>query len=200
MNSASPGVVSAFQPNKFYPTHEKYVEAIGAAMQEEYEAIVNSGLTLQLDCPDLASGWNNQYRHLTVPEFRSAIARHVELLNEAVRNIPAERMRLHLCWGNYEGPHNHDIPLAEIIDIVFKAKPAGISFEGANPRHAHEWKIFREIRLPPGKVLIPDCSEYDAVYTAAARINGDRASDIILHYAGAGRRPDRLFLLLSRKD
>lgn len=136
-------------------SNDEYLATLATLLSREYEAIVAAGFVLQLDCPDLASGWNNQYRQLSLPEFRSAIAMHIEVLNEAVKNIPADRMRIHLCCGNYEGPHNHDIPLREIIETVLKAKPAGISFEGANPRHAHEWKIFREIRLPPGKVLIP---------------------------------------------
>lgn len=155
MSAVSPGQAARFMPNRHYTSSEEYLAALAKVLAAEYEAIVAAGFVLQLDCPDLASGWNNQYRHLTLPEFRSAIAMHVEALNEAVRNIPAERMRVHLCWGNYEGPHNHDIPLRDIIEPVLKAKPAGLSFEGANPRHAHEWKIFREVRLPPGKVLIP---------------------------------------------
>jgi 5-methyltetrahydropteroyltriglutamate--homocysteine methyltransferase len=155
MSAVSPCQAARFMPNRYYRDDDEYLSTLAKLLAAEYDAIVRAGFLLQLDCPDLASGWNNQYRHLTVPEFRSAIARHVEVLNEAVNNIPADRMRIHLCWGNYEGPHNHDIPLGEIIDIVFKARPAGVSFEGANPRHAHEWSIFREIRLPPGKVLIP---------------------------------------------
>ena len=155
MSAVSPGQAARFMPNRYYRSNDEYLATLAKVLAAEYEAIVAAGFVLQLDCPDLASGWNNQYRHLALPEFRSAVAMHVEVLNEAVRNIPAERMRIHLCWGNYEGPHNHDIPLRDIIEPVLKARPAGLSFEGANPRHAHEWKIFREIRLPPGKVLIP---------------------------------------------
>ena len=155
MSAVSPGQAARFMPNHYFKSNDEYLATLAKALSREYEAIVAAGFTLQLDCPDLASGWNNQYRHLALPEFRSVIAMHVEVLNEAVRNIPAERMRIHLCWGNYEGPHNHDIPLRDILEPVLKAKPAGLSFEGANPRHAHEWKVFREIRLPPGKVLIP---------------------------------------------
>ncbi len=155
MSAVSPGQAARFMPNRHYGSQEEYLHALAKVLAREYKAIADAGFILQLDCPDLASGWNNQYRHLTVSEFRNAIALHVEMLNEAVKDIPAERMRMHLCWGNYEGPHNHDIPLREIIEPVLKAKPAGLSFEAANPRHAHEWKIFREVRLPPGKVLIP---------------------------------------------
>jgi 5-methyltetrahydropteroyltriglutamate--homocysteine methyltransferase len=155
MSAVSPAQAARFMPNRHYKSDDAYLATLAKVLAAEYEAIAKAGFVLQLDCPDLASGWNNQYHNLSLPEFRSAIARHVEVLNEAVRNIPAERMRMHLCWGNYEGPHNHDVALQDIIDIVFTAKPAGVSFEAANPRHAHEWRIFREIRLPPGKVLIP---------------------------------------------
>ena len=155
MSAVSPCQAARFMPNRYYKSDDEYLAALASVLSAEYEAIAAAGFVLQLDCPDLASGWNNQYRHLTLPEFRSAIARHIEVLNEAVKNIPADCMRIHLCWGNYEGPHNHDIPLRDIIEPVLKAKPAGLSFEGANPRHAHEWKIFRDIRFPPGKVLIP---------------------------------------------
>jgi 5-methyltetrahydropteroyltriglutamate--homocysteine methyltransferase len=155
MPAVSPCQAARFMPNRYYKSDDEYLATLARVLSAEYEAIVAAGFVLQLDCPDLASGWNNQYRHLTLPEFRSAIALHIEVLNEAVRNIPAERMRIHLCWGNYEGPHNHDVPLRDIIEPVLKAKPAGLSFEGANPRHAHEWKVFLDVRLPPGKVLIP---------------------------------------------
>ena len=155
MSAVSPAQAARFMPNRYYKSNDEYLAVLAKVLAREYEAIAAAGFILQLDCPDLASGWNNQYSHLTLPEFRRAIAMHVEVLNESVRNIPAERMRIHLCWGNYEGPHNHDIPLRDILEPVLKAKPAGLSFEAANPRHAHEWKIFREISLPPGKVLIP---------------------------------------------
>ena len=155
MSAVSPCQAARFMPNRYYKTNDEYLATLAKLLSAEYEAIVAAGFVLQLDCPDLASGWNNQYRHLTLREFRRAIAQHVEVLSEAVKNIPADRMRIHLCWGNYEGPHNHDIPLRDILEPVLKAKPSGLSFEGANPRHAHEWKIFRELPLPPGKVLIP---------------------------------------------
>jgi len=155
MNSASPGVVSAFQPNQYYPTHEAYVEAIGAAMQEEYEAIVNAGLVLQLDCPDLAMARHTGFQQLSEDEFLKRAEHQVEVLNHALRNIPAESLRMHVCWGNYEGPHDHDIPLTRIMRIVLKAKPAAILFEASNPRHAHEWTVWRDTKIPEDKVLVP---------------------------------------------
>jgi len=155
MTAVSPGQAARFLPNRYYAGEDEYLQALADALGEEYRAIAAAGFVLQLDCPDLASGWNNQYRHLGVAEFRKVVERHVEVLNESVKNIPPGNMRLHLCWGNYEGPHNHDIPLKEIIGPVLRARPAGVSFEAANPRHAHEWKIFRERKLPEGKVLIP---------------------------------------------
>jgi 5-methyltetrahydropteroyltriglutamate--homocysteine methyltransferase len=155
MNSASPGVVSAFQPNKYYPTHEAYVEAIGAAMQEEYESIVNSGLVLQLDCPDLAMARHTGFQDLSEQDFLRRAEHQVEVLNHALRNVPAGALRMHVCWGNYEGPHDHDIPLEKIIHIVLKAKPSAILFEASNPRHAHEWAVWRDAKIPEDKVLVP---------------------------------------------
>lgn len=159
MSAASPGVVSLFFRNDYYPTHEAYLAAIAVAMRAEYEAVVEAGFTLQIDCPDLAMGRHIQYADLPVAEFRKRMALHIEALNEAVRNIPADRMRLHLCWGNYDGPHHRDVALAEIIDVVFTAKPAAISLEAANPRHAHEFTVFEQVKLPDGKVLIPGVLE-----------------------------------------
>jgi 5-methyltetrahydropteroyltriglutamate--homocysteine methyltransferase len=155
MNSASPGVVSAFQPNKYYPTHEAYVEAIGAAMQEEYEAIVNAGLILQLDCPDLAMARHTGFQDLSEQDFLRRAEHQVDVLNHALRNVPASALRMHVCWGNYEGPHDHDIPLEKIMHIVLKAKPSAILFEASNPRHAHEWAVWRDAKLPDDKVLVP---------------------------------------------
>ncbi len=155
MTAASPGVVSIFLANEYYPSREKYLEAIARVMKDEYEAIHAAGFVLQLDCPDLAMSRHNRFPDLSLPEFRKLVGLHVEVLNEATRAIPPDRMRLHLCWGNYEGPHHLDVPLRDIIDLVLQARPAGISFEGANPRHEHEWKIWKEVELPPGKVLIP---------------------------------------------
>ncbi len=155
MTSVSPGQVARFQGNVYYKTDEEYLWALGNVLKDEYEAIANAGFILQVDCPDLGSGWNNQFRDLTLPEFRKVVDLHLEVLNAAVANIDPERMRLHLCWGNYSGPHNHDIPLAEIIEPVLRSRPAAVSFEGANPRHEHEWAVFKDVKLPEGKLVIP---------------------------------------------
>lgn len=155
MTAASPGVIANFLPNEYYPTEEAYLYALAEVMQEEYRAIVQAGFLLQVDCPDLAMTRVSQFAHLTVGEFKDVVALHVDVLNQALAGLPPERMRLHLCWGNYEGPHHHDIPLREILPLVLKARPVGISFEGANPRHAHEWKVWQDIRLPDEKVIIP---------------------------------------------
>ena len=155
MSAVSPAQAARFMPNRYYKTEEEYLHALGDALREEYNAIAKAGFLLQLDCPDLAGGWNWEFRDATVTQFQKAMALHIEVLNHATRDIEPEQMRLHLCWGNYEGPHNHDIPIRELLTEVIKARPAGLSFEGANPRHAHEWKVFRDIRLPEGKVLIP---------------------------------------------
>jgi 5-methyltetrahydropteroyltriglutamate--homocysteine methyltransferase len=157
MNAASPGVISAFQSNRYYSTHEAYVDAIAAAMKPEYDAIAAAGFVLQLDCPDLAMAKHTGFQELDEKEFLRRAAYQVEALNHAVRDIPADAMRMHICWGNYEGPHDHDIALEKILAIVLKAKPAGILFEAANPRHRHEWVVWRDAKLPDDKVLIPGC-------------------------------------------
>jgi len=159
LSAASPGLVSLFFHNGHYPSHEAYLEAIAEAMRPEYEAVVGAGFILQLDCPDLAMGRHIQNAHLTTAEFRKAAGLHIAALNHALRNVPADSCRIHLCWGNYEGPHHCDVPLADIVDVIFTAKPDGLSFEAANPRHAHEWKLFESVKLPPGKVLIPGVIE-----------------------------------------
>ena len=159
MSAASPGLVSLFFRNDHYPSQEAYLFAIADAMREEYETIAASDLMLQIDCPDLAMGRHIQYAALTLPEFRKRAAMHIEALNHALRNIAPERLRMHLCWGNYEGPHHCDVPLADIIDLVFSARPSAISFEAANPRHGHEWTLFERVKLPAGKLLIPGVIE-----------------------------------------
>jgi 5-methyltetrahydropteroyltriglutamate--homocysteine methyltransferase len=159
ISAASPGLVSLFFHNSHYDSEEAYLYAIAVAMREEYETIANAGFILQLDCPDLAMGRHIQYAGSSLAEFRDKARLHIEVLNHALANIPADRLRLHLCWGNYEGPHHCDVPLADIIDIVLLAKPSGLSLEAANPRHAHEWKLFEEVKLPDGKVLIPGVLE-----------------------------------------
>jgi 5-methyltetrahydropteroyltriglutamate--homocysteine methyltransferase len=159
MSAASPGVVGLFFANQHYKDRESYLYAIAEAMRPEYEAVAKAGFVLQLDCPDLAMGRHIQFADLPVKEFRKNAQLNIEVLNHAVANIPPEQLRMHLCWGNYEGPHHCDVPLADIIDVVFKAKPSYISFEAANPRHAHEWTLFESVKLPEGKVLIPGVLE-----------------------------------------
>ncbi len=155
MNAASPGVVALFQPNDFYRTQDEYLEALAAALTTEYEAIVRAGIILQIDAPDLAMGRHTMYRDRSIEEFASLAARHIEVLNHALRNVPAERARMHVCWGNYEGPHHHDVPMQRLLPIVLRAKPQGLLFEAANPRHAHEWSVFRDASIPDDKILIP---------------------------------------------
>jgi 5-methyltetrahydropteroyltriglutamate--homocysteine methyltransferase len=159
MSAASPGVVSLFFRNDHYPSQAAYLAAIADAMRHEYEAIAKAGIVLQIDCPDLGMGRHIQYANLSLEDFRKRAAEHIDALNSAVANIPPEQMRLHLCWGNYEGPHHYDVALADIIDVIFQARPAGLSFEAANPRHAHEWAVFETVKLPEGKVLIPGVIE-----------------------------------------
>jgi 5-methyltetrahydropteroyltriglutamate--homocysteine methyltransferase len=159
MSAASPGVVSLFFRNDHYKDFETYIYAIADAMRDEYETVAKAGLVLQFDCPDLGMGRHIQYADLDLKEFRKRITLHIEALNYAVKNVPAEQLRMHLCWGNYEGPHHYDVPLGDIVDIVFNAKPNAISLEGANPRHNHEWAVFETVKLPDGKVLIPGVIE-----------------------------------------
>ena len=164
MNAASPGLITAFQPNAYYPNHEAYLADLAAAMREEYEAIVAAGFDLQLDCPDLAMSRHTGFQALSEAEFLKLAEANVEALNAATAAIPAERMRMHVCWGNYEGPHDHDIALERIVHIVLKARPATILFEAANPRHEHEWIVWRDATLPDDKILAPGlidtCSNY----------------------------------------
>jgi 5-methyltetrahydropteroyltriglutamate--homocysteine methyltransferase len=159
LSAASPGVISLFFANDHYPNHEAYLFAIADAMKAEYKAIVDAGFILQLDCPDLAMGRHIQFADLDLAAFRKMARLHIEAMNHALAGLAPERMRVHLCWGNYDGPHHYDVPLTDIIDLAFTARPTGISFEAANPRHAHEWKLFETIKVPEGKVLIPGVIE-----------------------------------------
>jgi 5-methyltetrahydropteroyltriglutamate--homocysteine methyltransferase len=164
MNAASPGLITSFQKNAYYPTHEAYLADLVDAMRPEYEAIVAAGFQLQLDCPDLAMSRHTGYQDASEADFLKIAAANVEALNAATANIPADRMRMHICWGNYEGPHDHDIPLERVIDIVLSARPATVLFEGANPRHDHEWAVWRDATIPADKILAPGmidtCSNY----------------------------------------
>lgn len=155
MTAASPGVIAHFLRNEYYPSREAYLARLTDLMKEEYDAIHQAGFLLQVDCPDLAMGRHLAFSTLSTQEFLTIAAANIEALNHALRDIPPERMRLHLCWGNYEGPHHRDIPLRDLLSTVLKARPQGLSFEGANPRHEHEWAVFREVRLPDDKLLIP---------------------------------------------
>jgi 5-methyltetrahydropteroyltriglutamate--homocysteine methyltransferase len=155
MNAASPGVVALFQPNDFYSSQDEYLTALAEALRVEYETIVQAGILLQIDAPDLAMGRHTMYRERSLEEFDVLAARHIEVLNHALRNVPADRVRMHVCWGNYEGPHHHDVPMERLLPIVLRAKPQGLLFEAANPRHAHEWTVFKDLKIPDDKVLIP---------------------------------------------
>jgi 5-methyltetrahydropteroyltriglutamate--homocysteine methyltransferase len=156
MTAPSPGILTRFIINLHYPSEDAYLAALADMMQTEYRAIVEAGFLLQIDAPDLASARNNQYRHLSDDEFRSQIAeRNIAMLNAATAGLPPDRMRLHICWGNYEGPHTHDLPLTKIIDVAFKATPQAISIEAANPRHDHEWEDMQAVKVPDDKILIP---------------------------------------------
>ena len=155
MTAASPGVIALFLTNQHYPSREAYLSVLVNLMKEEYKAIVDAGFLLQVDCPDLAMGRHMEWPDLSNSEFLKVAEANVEALNAALESLPSDRMRLHLCWGNYEGPHHRDIPLREILPIALKARPDAISFEGANPRHEHEWNVFEDVKLPDGKVIIP---------------------------------------------
>jgi len=180
LSAASPGVIAVFLANRHYGDHESYLFALADAMKHEYDEIHAAGFVLQLDCPDLAMA-----RHMlgdeSLDDFRATISSNVEAINHATRDIPPEAMRLHLCWGNYEGPHRHDVPLADILDIVLRARPAGLSFEAANPRHEHEWEVFSDRELPDGKVLIPGVLDSTTNYVEHPRLVAQR----ILRYAEA---------------
>jgi 5-methyltetrahydropteroyltriglutamate--homocysteine methyltransferase len=180
MTAASPGVIAIFLANDHYPSHEAYLEALAGVMRDEYNAIHQAGFVLQLDCPDLAMSRHLRFGDISTEDFRTIVARHVEVVNEATKDIPPDRMRLHLCWGNYEGPHHLDVPLKDIIDIVLTAKPAAVSFEGANPRHEHEWKVWNEVKLPPGKVIIPGVIDSTTNFIEHPELVAER----IARYAG----------------
>jgi len=179
MNAASPGVLTKFVPDRYYQDEDAYVDALANALKEEYEAIAKAGFILQIDAPDLGSARHNQYQHLSDEEFLRIAERNIAALNQATANIPPDAMRMHLCWGNYEGPHTHDIPLAKILDVCLRARPAGLSFEAANPRHAHEWEDLRGARIPDDKILIPGVIDSTTNFVEHPRLIAQR----ICHYA-----------------
>jgi 5-methyltetrahydropteroyltriglutamate--homocysteine methyltransferase len=174
MTAASPGILTRFIINLHYPTEDEYVSALADVMRTEYRAIVEAGFVLQIDAPDLGSARNNQYRHLSDAEFRKIAARNIEALNAATQGLPADRMRLHICWGNYPGPHTFDLPLNQIIDIAFKARPQALSIEAANPRHDHEWEDLKEIAVPDDKVLIPGLIDSTSNFVEHPRLVAQR--------------------------
>ncbi len=174
MNAASPGVIALFQPNEHYPTNEAYLEALAEAMRHEYEAIVGAGFILQLDSPDLGLGRHMMFKDQEDSAYESLASAHVEALNHATRNIPAEKMRLHVCWGNYEGPHHCDAPMELVLPIALKAKPQALLFESANPRHAHEWEVFRDAKLPDDKILVPGVIDSTTNFIEHPRLVAER--------------------------
>ena len=176
MNAASPGVIALFQPNEFYATQDDYLEALAEAMRPEYEAIVAAGLVLQLDSPDLGLGRHMMYKGRSDAEYLTLIGQHVAVLNHALRNVPADRVRMHVCWGNYEGPHTHDVEMGVILPTLLRAKPAGLLFETANPRHAHDWNYFVEMidRIPADKVLIPGVIDSTTNFVEHPRVVAER--------------------------
>src|SRR5947208_3007650 len=179
MTAPSPGILTRFIINLYYASEDAYLAALADVIKSEYRAIVEAGFVLQIDAPDLASARNNQYRHLSDDEFRKIAARNIAALNAATEGLPAERMRLHICWGNYEGPHNHDLPVTKIIDLACKARPQAISIEAANPRHDHEWEDLKEVGIPDDTTLIPGVIDSTAKSADHPRLVAQR----IGHYA-----------------
>jgi 5-methyltetrahydropteroyltriglutamate--homocysteine methyltransferase len=178
MTAVSPGTVGVFHPDQHYRSHEAYMHAIGAAMRTEYEEIVRAGFILQIDCPDLAMGRHSRFKHMDDGEFLRCAEIHVDALNAAVAHIPADRMRMHVCWGNYEGPHTHDIALETILPIVFKARPSMLLIEGANPRHEHEWEIWTRHSLPEDKVLVPGVIDTSTNYVEHPELVSQRITRV----------------------
>ena len=177
MTAPSPGILTRFIINLHYPIEEAYVDALAEVLKVEYRAIVEAGFLLQIDCPDLGSCRNNQYRDLTDDEFRNKIAeRNIAALNGAIEGLPADRIRLHICWGNYEGPHTHDLPVTKIIDIAFKARVQAFSIEAANPRHDHEWEDLKEIKIPDDRILIPGVIDSTTSFVEHPRLVAQRIS------------------------
>jgi 5-methyltetrahydropteroyltriglutamate--homocysteine methyltransferase len=180
MSAASPGTIAVFQPNEYYPTHEAYLGALAEAMRSEYETIVNAGLILSVDCPDLAMGRHIKFRGVDDDEFLRNAELQVEALNHALANVPADRTRMHVCWGNYEGPHTRDIPGFKILPVALKGKPEALLIEGANPRHEHEWELWKTIKLPEDKVLVPGVIGSNTNYVE----HPDLVAQRIVRYAG----------------
>jgi 5-methyltetrahydropteroyltriglutamate--homocysteine methyltransferase len=178
MTAPSPGILTRFIINLHYPSEDAYLAALADVIKTEYRAIVEAGFVLQIDAPDLGSARNNQYRHLSDDEFRKIAERNIEALNAATDGLPADRMRLHICWGNYEGPHTHDLPVTKIIDIAFKARPQAISIEAANPRHDHEWEDLKEIDIPDDKILIPGVIDSTTNFVEHPEVIAERLENV----------------------
>jgi 5-methyltetrahydropteroyltriglutamate--homocysteine methyltransferase len=180
INTASPGTIALFQPNDFYKTQDAYLEAVAEGMRAEYEGLTKAGLLIQIDAPDMAMGRHTMYRDRTENDFVSLAARHIEVLNHALRNVPADRIRMHVCWGNYEGPHTHDVPMEKLLPVVMKAKPQAILFEAANPRHAHEWKVFRDLKsqVPDDKILVPGVLSTTTNYVEHPELVAERLENL----------------------
>jgi 5-methyltetrahydropteroyltriglutamate--homocysteine methyltransferase len=178
MPAASPGVLTKFVPDRYYRNEDAYVAALADALAAEYEAIVAAGFVLQIDAPDLGSARHNQYQHLSDAEFLRVAERNIAALNHATRNIPPQAMRMHICWGNYEGPHTHDIPLAAILPVALRARPAGLQFEAANPRHAHEWEDLQSANIPDDKILMPGCLDSTTNFVEHPRLIAQRICNV----------------------
>ncbi len=174
MNSASPGVIALFQPSDYHAKLDDYLADIAEGMRAEYEGIVGAGLTLQIDAPDLGLGRHMMYRELSEEEFVRRAEIHLEVLNHALRNVPGDKVRMHICWGNYEGPHTRDIALKKVLPAILKAKPRALLFEGANPRHAHEWRVWSEVAVPDDFVLIPGCLDSTTNFVEHPELVADR--------------------------
>jgi len=179
MSAASPGVIDTFMPTTYYASDDEYLSALGQAMRDEYRAIVDAGFVLQLDCPDLAMSRTMRFGSLSEQEFLDVARMHVRVLNAAISGLPRERVRLHLCWGNFAGPHVHDIPLAAVLPIALEAHVGALSFEAANPRHAHEWKAFRSVDLPPDLVLIPGVIDSCTTYVEHPELVAERLGHFV---------------------
>jgi len=178
-SSPSPGTLAVFFDDDFFHDHTQYVEALGKAMKKEYEAIHDAGLMLQVDCPDLAMGRHSKFKTKSIEEFQAIAKAHIKVMNEALANIPAERIRMHVCWGNYPGPHHHDVPLADIVHLVLAAKPKYLSIEACNPGHGHEWEVFQHVSLPAGKVLMPGVLDTTTSHIEHPRLVAQRLMNYI---------------------
>src|SRR6188508_1964578 len=183
MTSPSPGQIARYLKNRYYKADEEYIYALADVMSREYRAIVEAGFILQLDCPDLAMSYN-LYPGITVADYRKIIAMNVEALNQAVKDLPADRMRMHVCWGSTLGPHHGDIPIKDIVDIILRAKPMAVSFPGANPRHGHEWKVWQDVKPPDGKAIIPGVIDSTSNFVEHPELVADR---IVQYALAAGR-------------